>query len=131
MSAVSTIKAGRAAAERLMLDTIAVYRVTREWDEPSGEYAEATETVYLGPGKFQFFDAAYEQTPEAGGHAFVQARSFVHLPASTTGIQVDDVAVSLESPLAPAIEGVEHRITSVPLKSLATSLRLPVEKGLA
>lgn len=111
-----------------MTDTIAVYEVASDYDESTGLYEDTTTTVYLGPGKIQFFDGTYEQTPVAGAHTFVLSRASVHLPADTTGLAPDQLVTVVASHLTPAIVGHVWRLANVTVKSQATALRLPIEE---
>lgn len=130
MSLVTTLLAGRAAAERNMTSTVKVSRLARAFDEATGTYADSWTTVYEGPGKLQFFDNAYEQTPVAGGHTFITGRQMVHLPVGASGIQVDDVVEVVADALNPGLLGRTWRVTNTPAKSHQTALRFPVEEVL-
>lgn len=130
MSRASLLRAGRRAAERGMTDTVEIYEVT-EAESGDGLDIIETETVhYRGPGKIQFFDAAYEQSAVAGAHTHVIDRSFLHVPHDTTAVAIDRYVRVVASGVNPRLIGRKWRIANFPDKSQATALRLPIEEVL-
>lgn len=118
----------RAQAESMFTDTVVIYAITRVRVPESSSYDYEYTTVYIGPGKVQFFDNAYEQKAIAGGREFIIDRSFLHLPHDTPHLAVDQYIQVLDSPTSPqlAMENRTWRITNVPIKTRASSLRLPI-----
>lgn len=118
----------REQAESLFTDIIVIYEVTKERAPATSGYIYTTTTVYIGPGKIQFFDNAHEQKAIAGGREFIIDRSFLHLPHAVPHLAIDQYLAVLSSPTSPllASEDREWRITNVPVKTRATSLRLPI-----
>jgi hypothetical protein len=125
MSATSATLAGRAAAERLMVDTCTITRVTGGSSDPeTGVRTETTTAVYTGKCRVQ-------QRPivRAGGRHDVGEASVVdvnytlQLPMSVTTVLVEDRAVVTASALDPALVGRAFRVASQAAKTHATMRR--------
>lgn len=111
-----------------MTDTWVVYReVPGPLNPTTGQYEDATETVYIGPGKLQTFEA-YEQSGEAVAHTFTTMRLHLHLPVNEASaeVTVDDFAVCTASPSDAANVGAKVRIAGTHRKSMQTARRFPV-----
>ena len=131
MSLIDLVMAGRRAAESLMTDEWAVYRLgNKVLNKATAEYEQATTTVYIGPGKLQSFES-YESKPQAGAHQFVEQRPSLHLPISTSGeVAINDIAVRTACPTNPDLIGTEVRIAARPSgdKTHATANRFPTSE---
>jgi hypothetical protein len=91
MSATSVTLRGRAAAERLMLDTCTIQRTASLTTDPdTGVVTPTYTTVYTGKCKVQ------QQSPASAPTVVGEASVFVgqlelNLPMSVTGVQPDDL----------------------------------------
>lgn len=129
MSAVSFLKQGRKEAERLMVDTVTITRVTTSdtVDEDTLQYEETVDVIYSGKAKVQTYEP-FEQNPEAGGHSFTVQRYRIHVPAETEDIRVDDTVTVTASELDVSLVGKSYRVAALLHKSFATAQRLFVDE---
>lgn len=123
----------RQQAASQMTDTVAIFAVSKTRLAATSSYTYEYTTIYIGPGKIQFFDNAYEQKAIAGGQEFIIDRSFLHLPHDTPHIEMDQYVQVLESATSPQLMTDDRvwRITNVPVKTRATALRLPILEELS
>lgn len=133
MSAPSVTRAGRAAAERLMVDTCTVTRVSAggAFNETTGQYgADTTTSVYAGKCRVQQRDGLARGVT-AGEREQMVGRFVVSLPMSATGVQVDDVvtitATGTDSDADLASR--TFRVAELFHKTYATARRLVVEEA--
>lgn len=124
-NAISALRAGQSAAERLMTDRWVVYKLDMDDVDPlTGEAARIT--VYEGKGKLQSYEG-YEQNAEVVGHTATVQRLSLHLPVTSYRPQVGHVAVCVDS-LDPNLVGTEYRISQdAPFKTFATAYRVFVD----
>ena len=124
-NAISALRAGRLAAEALMVDRWRVYRLDTEQVDPlTGEAVH--ELVYEGKGRLQSYEG-YEQTPEVIGHTSTVQRMSLHIPVGAYRPQVGHVAVCVES-LDSNLVGTHYRMTQdAPFKTHATAYRVFVD----
>lgn len=120
MSIISILDRGRAAHERLMLDTVTVDRKTQGVFNPvTGEYGTTWTTVYAGPA-----DVKPERMPrdvDAGETATAVGRYDVKLPFATAGlIKVEDRVTASASPDAHLV-GRALYVTAVGLGARRTA----------
>lgn len=119
---------GRRAAERLMLDTVLVVRLTDGPDDPLTGAPTKTELVlYSGKAKRQTYEA-YEENPVAGGHRFTVQRYSVHFPVAAFRPLPGDLIRWVESVMDPDLPGSTDRVTGLFNKSFATSMRVYVDE---
>jgi hypothetical protein len=133
MSAPSVTRAGQAAAERLMVDTCTVTRVTAggAFNETTGQYAaDTTSTVYSGKCRVQMRDGLARDIT-AGERAQMVGRFVVNLPITATGIQVDDtVTITATGTDSDAdLTSRTFRVAGLFHKTYATARRLVVEEA--
>lgn len=134
MSAPSVTRAGQAAAERLMVDTCTVTRVTAPGapiNETTGQYpAASTSSVYAGKCQVQYRDGL-ARGALAGERDQMIARLIVKVPMSASGFQVDDVvtitATGTDSDTDLASR--TFRVAELFHKTYATARRLVVEEA--
>ena len=124
-NAISALRAGRLAAEALMIDHWRVYKLDMDDVDPlTGEAVR--ELVYEGKGKLQSWEG-YEQNTESVGHTSTIQRLSLHLPVTEYRPQVGHVAVCVES-LDPNLVGTEYRISQdAPFKTFSTAYRVFVD----
>jgi hypothetical protein len=126
MSATSVTLRGRAAAERLMLDTCTIQRTASLTTDPdTGVVTPTYTTVYTGKCKVQ------QQSPASAPTVVGEASVFVgqlelHLPMSVTGVQPDDLATITACPLDADLVGRTFRLRGPAHKSYLTARRYPV-----
>jgi|SRR5215467_674567 len=132
MSATSTTLRGRAAAERLMVDTVTVTRRTpnathSDTNPETGAVSPAYATIYVGAAKVQSMSRQTVARPESVGDAeqFLTHRE-VHLPHSATDVAADDIVTVTASVLDPDLVGKVFHVRNVLVKSYGTSRRLGV-----
>lgn len=128
MSAAALTLAGRAAAERLMVDTCTVTRATgRTTDLDTGITAKGYESVYAGKCRVQ--QPGREARPGAVGGALVYQQLIeVQLPMTVTGLAVGDVVTITASALDPDLVGRRFWIREVAHKTHATARRVGCEE---
>jgi hypothetical protein len=126
MTAESTLRAGRRAAEVQMLDTCTISRPTGRVTNPDGTVSTTYPQVYAGRCKVQTYEA-YESTPEAGERAWTVQRYSIHVPVGDP-VRVDDVVTINTSVLDADLVGREYRVVALLHKSFATAQRLGVEE---
>jgi hypothetical protein len=128
VSAADALRAGRAAAESLMIDTC---RITSGGpvvtDPDTGEVTRTRTTVYEGRCKVQSKDSAVSN-PEAGGGSFTVVSRQVHIPANAAEV-VDGHEVEITGSLLNAFTvGKVYRVTGFTPDSFDTAFRLPVKE---
>ena len=124
MTAAGATMTGRALAESLMADACTVTRVTSQTlNESTGVLSDTATTVYTG--KCRVRTAASDAQTSAGDRATMTRDFVVHLPASVTAVQVDDVVTVTASALDPGLVNLvltvagEARGTHVTARRLA------------
>jgi len=126
MSQSSAVLAGRAAAERNMLDTCTVQAVTGSSVDPNtGAEVPTYALVYTGRVKVQS-GATQESTPEAGGATLTVQRSEAHFPVGAFVPAVGQVVTVTAAALDPLMAGLTFRVVALLHKSAATAYRLAV-----
>lgn len=128
MSAASVLLRGRQRAEELMIDACVITRATgSSTDGETGVVTPTTTTVYTGPCKVQ--QAATTGAPKDLGEASVQLQQLqLHIPASATGVQVDDVATITASSFDADLVGKKFTVRGAAHKSFLTARRLDVQE---
>lgn len=129
MSATSAALAGRAAAERLMLDTGTAKRPTGEmvYDPGTQTEVEATTDLFTSPCKIQTRQVQ-EKAVEVGARTATVVRVELHLPADTAPLEVDDLwTVDTPGELSTVPAGRTFRVLAPFEKGLATARRYDVE----
>ena len=127
MTATSAVLAGRAAAERLMLDQGTAKRPTGGWEYVDGEDVLATDPLFESPCKIQTRDTQ-DRLVEVGGRSATVVRVELHLPADTDPLEVGDLfTVDWPHALSTVPEGRTYRVLAPFEKGLATARRYEVE----
>jgi hypothetical protein len=128
MSAASATLAGRAAAERNMVDTCTITRETgRTTDVDSGLTTKTTSTLYAGKCRIQ--QPGRMARPEQVGEAQVyQLLIEVQLPMAVTGLAVGDVVAVTASALDPDLVGRHFWIKDLAHKTHMTARRVGCEE---
>lgn len=123
---MSVVEAGRAAAERLMVDTCTIVRPGSYGapDESTGIPTRTTTSVYSGACRVKP-EQAGEQN--AGEREVVTRRFVVSLPADTDGVAVGDVVTVTASVYDVGLEGASLVVVGVPVGSHLTARRLLAE----
>lgn len=114
MTAVSAIRSGRAAAERLMMQRVVVRRKTAVRVDGLDSFTQTV--VFEGKCRVQTYEPQ-ESKREAAGAPVVEQRYMLHLPVSSIGqVQVGDIAT---------IEGRQRplRVASMLEKTFQTAMR--------
>ena len=129
MNVERALMRGRAAAERLMVDTCIIRRGASEpvIDEDTGAVTEGSRAVvYEGKCKVQS-RSTVSTSPDAGGHSFVVVAREIHIPMDDAGNVRDDDAVELTSSRFNGFTvGKEYRVEGFTPDSFDTAARLPV-----
>lgn len=128
MSAVTAILRGRTAAERLMLDTVTVKRLTSTVTDPEfGTITPTYSTIYTGKAKIQRTQRASRVQPVSVGEAEVyESRLELHLPVTATGVTSDDIATVTASSDADLV-GQAFHVREPAAKTLQTARRFGIE----
>ena len=127
MSATSITLAGRKAAERIMVDTCTITRPGKPTTNPDTAqvtYADQ-QTIYTGKCKLKLPIAIARPDIVGGAQEFTQHPT-LSLPATTTGVQIDDVVTVNTSALMPSLIGKTFRVRAIPGQSLMTAARFEV-----
>lgn len=130
MSAESATLAGRAAAERRMVDACVITRGTsgKVYDAGTDTYtATPGATVYSGACRVKPRDNVDRQV-EAGGETVTIWPYVVSVPMTATGIALDDTVTVTAAGLDPELVGLVLRVRAVPVGSLLTARRLGCEE---
>ncbi len=123
MTASSAVRAGRAAAARLMVDTCTIAHITgQSTNTTTGVVANTTSTVYSGACRIKPDPAPSES--QAGEREVVTRRFVVSIPMSETDVAVDDVVTVTASELDPALVGATLTVAGVIVGSHVTARRL-------
>jgi len=127
MSATSVTLRGRQKAEQLMVDTCTIIRngapVT---DKDTGvvTYPNPT-TVYTGKCRLKLPVAIARPDNVGEAQQFLQ-HPVLSLPATTTGVEVDDIATITASLLMPSLVGRVFHVRAKPGQSHMTAARFEV-----
>ena len=120
--------AGRAAAERLMVDQVEIHRVTEVGPDPlTGQDRSTRELVYAGKAKVQTYEA-HESPAEVSGHEATIQRYSLHIPVASYYPNVGDHVVIVSTVFDPHLNGNEYRITAPYFKTMATAYRMHIEE---
>lgn len=128
MSAESITLRGRAAAERLMTDTLTVTRASGEpvTDPETFEVTYPRAVVYAGKGRIQSRDTDAEAVTQ-GAQDFTLGDSIVQVPV-TVPLAVDDEVTVDASLTDPLMVDRVFRVVIIPRKTHATMVRAGVEE---
>ena len=128
MSAESITMQGRAAAERLMTDTLTITRASGEpvTDPETFEVTYPRAVVYAGKGRIQSRDTDAEAVTQ-GAQDFTLGDSIVQVPVSVP-LAVDDEVLVTASQTDPLMVDRVFRVVVIPRKTHATMVRAGVEE---
>lgn len=128
MSAESITLRGRAAAERLMTDTLTITRASGEpvTDPETFEVTYPRTGVYAGKGRIQSRDTDAEAVTQ-GAQDFTLGDSIVQVPVSVP-LAVDDEVLVTASQTDPLMVDRVFRVVVIPRKTHATMVRAGVEE---
>ena len=127
VSAASAVLAGRAAAERNMLDVATVTTTSRTIDPSTGAEVTTSTLIHTGRCKVQQ-SGSQESTPEAGGATVTVQRSEVHFPVGAFVPAIGQVITVTAATLDPLLIGRVFRVVALLHKSAATAYRLAVSE---
>lgn len=121
----STVHAGRAAAERLMVDTVTITRTTSlgAINDTTGAYTPTSSTVYSGKARVKLNNVA-DLVVDAGGRGASVREYIVSVPLSSTVFAVDDTVTITASALDPAQVGLVLHVLGITHGSQITARRL-------
>lgn len=126
MSAASATLAGRAAAERLMVDACTVTRVTGTTsDGETGRITETLATIYSGKCRIRQRAATGSRT-DVGEASVVQVGYELQLPMSATAVRVEDRVTVTASVLDASLVGRRWHVSSEAAGSHLTARRLQI-----
>lgn len=124
MTAFHAVRAGRAAAERLMTDSVKIVELSEQVDPLTGEGLQVL--VYEGKAKLNAY-ASTGRTNEVISHTAVTQMMMLHLPVGDYRPQVGHLVTFVQSH-DPELIGLQYRVTeSAPVKTFATAYRVAVE----
>lgn len=125
---MSALRAGRALAERMMVDHVIIRRITgQETDRVTGKVTPVPQVVYDGKAKLQSYEG-YEQSRDTAGVQYTVQRLSIHLPVGAYRINVGDVAEIITSTVDPLLVGRQLRLVSeAPFKTFGTAYRVFVD----
>ncbi|WP_433078863.1 DUF6093 family protein [Dactylosporangium sp. CA-052675] len=126
MSAYTIALRGRQRAEQDMPDTVTVQHQTgTSTDQETGAVTPTWSTVYTGKAKVQQSNPATTPTTIGEASVFV-GQLTLHLPASVTVVQSDDLVTVAASVLDPDLVGRTFRLRGPAHKTYLTARRFPM-----
>lgn len=126
MSATSVTLRGRVAAEALMVDACTITRVVSASTDPdTGVVTPTYSTIYTGKCRLKLPVAVARPVTVGEAQQFTQ-HPILSLPATTTGVQVDDILTITTSLLMPSLVGRIFHVRAVPGQSHMTAARFEV-----
>jgi hypothetical protein len=126
MSATTITLRGRIAAEALMVDTCTIKRAASFATDPETGIATPTySTIYTGKCRLKLPVAVARPVTAGQAQEFTQ-HPILSLPATTTGILVDDILTITASLLMPSLVGRVFHVRAVPGQSHMTAARFEV-----
>ncbi|MFE7869760.1 DUF6093 family protein [Micromonospora humida] len=127
MSVESALRAGRRAAERLMVDQCTIRRRTGETTGPGGVVTPTYATVYEGRCRMQQ-PTGQAREQEAGEASMLLLRFELQLPMSVAGVQADDEVLLVTSVHDPDLAGRDFLVRGLSHKTHAVMRRLQLEE---
>jgi hypothetical protein len=126
MSAYTATLRGRVAAEKLQVDTCTIRRVASVSTDPeTGVVTPTYTTVYSGQCRLKLSVATARPADVGQAQVFMQ-HPILSLPATTSGVQVDDVVTITASALMPALVGRVFHVRGLAGSSHMTAARFEV-----
>ena len=126
MSATSITLRGRVAAEALQVDTCTIQRVVSLATDPdTGVVTPTYSTIYTGKCRLKLSVAVARPLTVGEAQEFTQ-HPILSLPATTTGIQVDDLLTITATLLMPSLVGRVFHLRAVPGQSHMTAARFEI-----
>jgi hypothetical protein len=131
MGALSATVQGRRLAERIMLDTCTIVRVTGQTTNPTtGVSTPTTVAVYTGKCRVKP-PVTSVVSQESGGHVTVTAPGELHIPVGSYAAQPGDLATITAAVGDPLLVGAKYRIESPFQGSLITAYRFRITQEVA
>jgi|ERR1044071_811774 hypothetical protein len=119
---------GRAAIERLMVDSCVIRRLTGETTDPaSGVITPTFATLYTGKCRVQHQEAQAREE-NAGQQFLLMLVLRLQLPTSVTGLLVDDEVTITASTYDPDLVGRVFTIRDLMHKTHTTSRRVSIQE---
>jgi hypothetical protein len=129
VSAQSATLAGRAAAERIMVDTCTITRVTGTSTDPdTGVITPTLTTIYTGKCRIKGLPVASAGRVDVGEASLVLAGYALQLPIAATGVLVDDQVQVIASVLDPGLPGRRFFVVSPAVGTHLTARRLQIRE---
>ena len=126
MSATSATLAGRRKAEALMVDTCRIKRAGSPTVDPeTGVITPNYTIIYTGKCRLKLPVAIARPDIVGEAQQFLQ-HPILSVPASTTGVLVDDIVDYLTSLLMPQLVGAVFHVRGLPGQSHMTAARFEV-----
>jgi hypothetical protein len=122
----SLVAAGRAAHDRLLVDTCTVTReIDGSFDDTTGKRAKIAQTIYTGVCRVK---VATLTQAEAADRKNVVSSPMLHLPASdVSDIRERDV-VTVDTSLTTNLVGVTFSVIGAEVSTTATARKFAVER---
>lgn len=124
------VLAGRAAAERLMVDTCTITREAttgQTYNAANDTFSEpARSTIYSGPCRVKPAGAG-DRRASAGDDTYQLDAYVVSIPVSATAVEPGDQVAITAAQHDPTLTGVGLRVLSVDIGSQITARRLRCE----
>lgn len=129
MSATSITLRGRVAAEALMVDTCTIKRdvsnPATNTDPDTGVVTPVYSTIYTGKCRLKLPVAVARPITTGEAQQFTQ-HPILSLPASTTGVQIDDIVTVTASALMPSLVNRVFHVRAQPGQSHMTAARFEI-----
>lgn len=121
---------GRLAAEALMVDTCTITRptTTTTTNPDTGAVTRTTTTVYSGKCRMRLPSPVARPDVVGGAQEFLQ-HPVLSLPATTTGVQIDDL-VTMTASLLPGLVGRVFHVRAQPGQTHETAARFEVMEAM-
>lgn len=132
MSLSSLVGAGRAAAERMMVDACTITRATglSDPDPVTGAVDVVADEIYSGACQVSTYEA-HEQVVAMPGQVMTRERYVVKVPVGTGPFAVGDIVTMTAATFDAQLVGREYSVVAMLHKSVATAQRLQVEEVVA
>ena len=122
------VRSSQRAAERLMVDSCTIERVTGVKVDPlTGMDVPTVESIYAGKCKVQL-TRAQGSTVDASGYLATIQDYELHIPVSAPTPHPGDVVTLTATPGDPERGGRQYRITAVFEKTMQSAQRLTMER---
>lgn len=125
MTLTGVLGMGRNVAEARMTETWRIGTITETTEPDTYDVVQVLDAVYDGPARYKP-EGTVPQVREAAGRLVTEQGPELHLPAGTSGVEIDMVAVCDACPDDASMVGMVVRIAGRPSRGQVTAARFKV-----